>query len=303
LKGALGSGNDETLRTALGGVVGSHDQEETEGSRTRATIADLKNELTDLGTDLLAPLNLIRVAVEKLANISHGGERTPTAKYEGYVDPLSGVPYPGVVAPPASVKPFSTGSLKSKMGLMNSSSQYDTLFEQAGRRYGVDPRVLKAIGVTESDLNPAARNGNALGMMQLMPGAAGDVGVSDRLNARQSVMGGAAYFAMLLKKAGGDRALALQMYHGGPNGKLGPADVVYGQNVEALLAGSGPGSTPMPDGATAGGGSSSATNVNVGVTGQSTVTIMDSRGTEVGQAMINHTIRSAPAGVSVGRPF
>lgn len=68
ISNAIRTGSVEKLREALVKVVSSHEQEQTEGSQTRQSVADLKNELTRVGTALLVPLNLIRDAVVAVAN-------------------------------------------------------------------------------------------------------------------------------------------------------------------------------------------------------------------------------------------
>jgi soluble lytic murein transglycosylase-like protein len=70
-RGALGAafktGDVEKLRHALVRVVGTYDQEKTEGSETRQSISDLKNELTRIGGSLLFPLNAIRDGVTMMS--------------------------------------------------------------------------------------------------------------------------------------------------------------------------------------------------------------------------------------------
>lgn len=62
------SGNDiEKMKKSLAGFYATHEQEKTEGTETRQTISDLKNELTRVGGGLLNVLNPIRSAVEMMA--------------------------------------------------------------------------------------------------------------------------------------------------------------------------------------------------------------------------------------------
>lgn len=68
LQAVLDTGSLDDLKTALVAVVGTKEQDETEGSKTRATVVELKNELTRVGGALLGPINLIRDGIVLLAN-------------------------------------------------------------------------------------------------------------------------------------------------------------------------------------------------------------------------------------------
>lgn len=92
----------------------------------------------------------------------------------------------------------------------------DDIFEEAARVTGVDVRLLKAIGKAESDFDASATSHcGAMGVMQLMPGTASALGVSNPYDARENIMGGARYIADLLDKYDGDTRLALAAYNAG----------------------------------------------------------------------------------------
>lgn len=67
LESAMGSGNSDTLRNALAKVIGTNNQEETDGDKTRESITGLENTLTRVGGGLIEILNPIRTAVEVMA--------------------------------------------------------------------------------------------------------------------------------------------------------------------------------------------------------------------------------------------
>ena len=71
-------------------------------------------------------------------------------------------------------------------------------FQEAQTLTGIDWRLLAAIGYQESQWNPFATSPTGVrGLMMLTTQTADRMGVSDRLNARQSILGGARYLALL----------------------------------------------------------------------------------------------------------
>jgi soluble lytic murein transglycosylase-like protein len=81
---------------------------------------------------------------------------------------------------------------------------------------GLPAALIDAVIRTESGYRPGARSrAGAMGLMQLMPGTAREVGVSDAFDARQNVMGGAKYLRKLYDRFGNYR-LAVAAYNAGP---------------------------------------------------------------------------------------
>lgn len=96
------------------------------------------------------------------------------------------------------------------------STPMDRVFEEAAHTYGVDVNLLKAIGKAESGFDASiTSSAGAMGVMQLMPGTASSLGVSDAYDARQNIMGGAKYIAQMLEKYNGNTELALAAYNAG----------------------------------------------------------------------------------------
>lgn len=91
------------------------------------------------------------------------------------------------------------------------------LISQVAREQNVDQALLRAVVEAESDFNPneVSRTG-AVGLMQLMPGTAKELGVADPYNPYDNLTGGAKYLNTLLKRYHGDVSMALAAYNAGP---------------------------------------------------------------------------------------
>lgn len=138
--------------------------------------------------------------------------------------------------------------------------EYADVIRAASARYGVDEAFLRAIIHAESAFNPHALSAKgAQGLMQLMPGTAGDMGVADAFDADDNILGGARYLGLLLKTFNGDERLAAAAYNAGPGAveryhgvppyaetevyvqRVGELRKRYGSILHATLADRGPG--------------------------------------------------------------
>lgn len=90
--------------------------------------------------------------------------------------------------------------------------------DSSAAEYGLDPALLRAMIDNESAWQPfATSRSGAMGLMQLMPGTADDLGVEDPYGIEENIRGGAAYMREQLDAFGGDLQLALAAYNAGPN--------------------------------------------------------------------------------------
>lgn len=96
------------------------------------------------------------------------------------------------------------------------SSQLDSIFEEAAKTYHISLDLLKSVAKAESDFDTTCvSTSGAQGVMQLMPETAKALGVTDSFDAEQNIMGGAKYLSQKLEEYNGDVSLALAAYNAG----------------------------------------------------------------------------------------
>ena len=93
----------------------------------------------------------------------------------------------------------------------------EELIAQAAAAYGVDPQLVRAIAVAESNMNQdEISEVGAIGVMQLMPETAAGLGVNP-YDERENIEGGTIYLKQMLDAFDGDIPLAVAAYNAGPN--------------------------------------------------------------------------------------
>lgn len=92
----------------------------------------------------------------------------------------------------------------------------ESIIEAAARKFGVDSELVKAIATAESGINQnAVSSVGAVGVMQLMPSTAENLGVNP-YDERENIYGGAHYLRQMLDKFNGNLTQAIAAYNAGP---------------------------------------------------------------------------------------
>lgn len=116
--------------------------------------------------------------------------------------------------------PDTTGQFQSARPKMSDDpvlARFGQTIEKSARRYKVDPKLVYAVIMVESEGRPdAVSPKGAKGLMQLTDSTAADMGVADSLNPDQNIDGGTKYLSRLLEKYDGDLKLTLAAYNSGP---------------------------------------------------------------------------------------
>jgi hypothetical protein len=98
----------------------------------------------------------------------------------------------------------------------NANPAITGLVRRIAREEGIDENQFLALVYQESRFNPCAKSGaGAMGLAQLMPATASDLGV-DPHNIEQNLRGGARYYKQQLRSFNGNVSMALAAYNSGP---------------------------------------------------------------------------------------
>lgn len=95
-------------------------------------------------------------------------------------------------------------------------TRYDEHIRQAATLYQLPPELIRAVMQVESNFDPRALSpAGAHGLMQLMPFTAERMMVTDIMDPRQNIMGGARYLRILANLFNGDIHLTVAAYNAG----------------------------------------------------------------------------------------
>lgn len=124
----------------------------------------------------------------------------PSAEIAGFEKDLSPPPLP--LASPATT---------------HNTVDLNQVVNSVSATYRLDPDLVNSVILAESGFNThAVSRKGAQGLMQLMPGTAGKLGVTNPLDPQENVEGGTRYLRQLLERYNFDLVKALAAYNAGP---------------------------------------------------------------------------------------
>jgi soluble lytic murein transglycosylase-like protein len=121
----------------------------------------------------------------------------------------------GAVAAPVPITPIGIPQVVECDPLP--APEVESLVGETSERDGVNPDLLRSVMKQESAFRPCAVSSKgAMGLMQLMPATADQMGIVDPFDPISNLDGGARFLKQLLTRYGGDVPKALGAYNAGP---------------------------------------------------------------------------------------
>jgi soluble lytic murein transglycosylase-like protein len=113
-------------------------------------------------------------------------------------------PLPPRAAPAAVPFTVEVPPLPPAFDRLSSETGYDALIRSHADRFGLDPRLIKSVIAAESEFTARAKSpAGALGLMQVMPATAGEMGVprGALFDPEANILAGTAYMTHLFERA------------------------------------------------------------------------------------------------------
>ena len=115
-----------------------------------------------------------------------------------------------------TLSPGIPGMVRPSSGAASKES-WEQAIRKSAEKHGVEESLVRAVMAVESGGRPdAVSPKGAIGLMQLMPGTAADMGVDDPFDPEQNIEGGVKYLSLLTDKYGEDKEKILAAYNAGP---------------------------------------------------------------------------------------
>jgi len=130
---------------------------------------------------------------------------------------IEGAPKKALQPYPYAGKPISPVSNTVPNSLQSRRQAISGEINALSQKYGLDPMLIDAVIRQESGYqSKVVSKSGAIGLMQLMPATARDLGVKNPYDPHQNMEGGVKYLSQQLNRFGGNVSLALAAYNAGP---------------------------------------------------------------------------------------
>lgn len=111
----------------------------------------------------------------------------------------------------------STSMRTTRAPVSKRAEAYEDLIVRNATEQNISADLVRAVIQAESAFNPLARSiKGAMGLMQLMPATARELGVTNAYDPSENIRGGVAYLKQLLNRYNFNLELALAAYNAGP---------------------------------------------------------------------------------------
>lgn len=124
-----------------------------------------------------------------------------------------------VNVPPSNLELYMTDYTRKNdvNNFFNGAEKYQVEIAAAAKKFNIPEKLITAVMKQESNFNASAiSSAGASGLMQLMPATASYLGVKDRFDPEQNIMGGAKYLRQMLDQFDNNIETALAAYNAGP---------------------------------------------------------------------------------------